>query len=842
MSRSLPRRFACRTLVPLLGIATFFSTALAARPAWDLLPPPSGSAILVHDSRRDRELWLDAGGIMAVPDAPVLEWQRIWRGTAPVGDFAVYDSTSDRIWIGTTSTLYAHVVAPGKLWYLGLSDALPAWTEVAYTGSAPFVGGFGYVFDPLRRRLLTFGGYLQNSGCMGCDVSDVNVLSFAGTPTWSVLAIGGSPPSGRFGSAMAYDPWRDRVLVYGGIVFGPGYFDETWTFPLTGSPTWTFLPPTFYVAQAREQQSAGHAALDPIGRRWMIFGGTGALGAYEDTWALDLSPSAPLDSAAWTPVATGPLDARPTIGPNIFLQRAQSRMVLARGDLWALSLDAAPAWSTIGGDSLGFSRKSFITFFDAVSRKVFAGLGNDDTLQVRLVDGSDAWTALPDHGPSGRFGASVGVDAVGRTALVFGGSTDRAPLSGDQFSELWSYGLDGGGWTKLTEAGGPSARTMALGVFDPSHRRFIIHGGRSNAFGHEIDRTDTRSYDAVSGAWAAVGGVGFGGRYGERGIYDPIRDRIVAFGGADSSSGFYTDVHVLPLGAAVGAWAVLSTSGTAPSIMAGAGYGWEPAGYSSYDPVGDRMIVVAPDGNTVGVWQLTLDATPTWSRLAPDWIPSSLSFTAAGAAFDAQAGRMLLMGGSPEPGLWALYLDETTPTTLSLVSADATPQRVELRWQTPDGRDLRVRVQRSAAGEAWRTLAEPVPAANGWITYVDHDVLAGATYGYRIAVAESDGDHYYGETSIVVPLASALTLVGARPNPSDGPLMVSFSLASGATARLELLDVAGRRVLARAVGTLGAGMHTLRLDDAGPRPPAGLYFLRLEQGSQSRTARVVITR
>jgi hypothetical protein len=90
------------------------------------------------------------------------------------------------------------------------------------------------------------------------------------------------------------------------------------------------------------------------------------------------------------------------------------------------------------------------------------------------------------------------------------------------------------------------------------------------------------------------------------------------------------------------------------------------------------------------------------------------------------------------------------------------------------------------------------------------------------------------------PLAFALEPV--RPNPSrGGALTVRFTLPGAAAARVELLDVSGRRVAAREVGSLGAGRHALDLGE-GQRLAPGLYLVRLRQGTNTRVARVAVLR
>ena len=72
-------------------------------------------------------------------------------------------------------------------------------------------------------------------------------------------------------------------------------------------------------------------------------------------------------------------------------------------------------------------------------------------------------------------------------------------------------------------------------------------------------------------------------------------------------------------------------------------------------------------------------------------------------------------------------------------------------------------------------------------------------------------------------------------------LSVAFTLPTSAPARLELVDVSGRRVAQREVGTLGAGRHALAL--AADRDVApGLYLLRLTQGASVRVSRVTLLR
>ncbi len=54
-----------------------------------------------------------------------------------------------------------------------------------------------------------------------------------------------------------------------------------------------------------------------------------------------------------------------------------------------------------------------------------------------------------------------------------------------------------------------------------------------------------------------------------------------------------------------------------------------------------------------------------------------------------------------------------------------------------------------------------------------------------------------------------------------------------------MMDVSGRRVARRDVGELGAGRHVVSLSEGRTVVP-GHYWIRLTQGANQRTTRVVV--
>jgi len=86
-----------------------------------------------------------------------------------------------------------------------------------------------------------------------------------------------------------------------------------------------------------------------------------------------------------------------------------------------------------------------------------------------------------------------------------------------------------------------------------------------------------------------------------------------------------------------------------------------------------------------------------------------------------------------------------------------------------------------------------------------------------------------------------LALEAAFPNPSRGDLRVAFTLPRTSSARLDLIDIAGRRVAHRSVGELGPGRHVIQLTEARSLP-AGRYYLRLVQGGHALTTTITTLR
>jgi hypothetical protein len=86
-------------------------------------------------------------------------------------------------------------------------------------------------------------------------------------------------------------------------------------------------------------------------------------------------------------------------------------------------------------------------------------------------------------------------------------------------------------------------------------------------------------------------------------------------------------------------------------------------------------------------------------------------------------------------------------------------------------------------------------------------------------------------------------LATPTPNPAVSSVDLQWSAASG-QASIQLHDISGRLVNTVASGLpAGGGSLTIALEDASGSPlPSGVYLLRLTDGSESTTRRLVILR
>jgi hypothetical protein len=530
---------------------------------------------------------------------------------------------------------------------------------------------------------------------------------------------------------------------------------------------------------------------------------------------------------------------------------------------WSATPSVDGTWSALDASAPApGARREYAAVYDYVNQRylVFAGFYGDLQGTYQLLN--EVWTLslgvtptwghldIPGPTPGERHSPQWGYDPARNRLLVFGGYGRHYP--GDPYAylnDVWQLSLDGTpAWTELTPSGtAPSGRLAGVAVYDVLRQRFVGFGG---TIGMPVD---TWELD-LSGepAWSTVptAGASPNGGYGMTSIYDLVRDRMVVFGGSTGGGyyGVHNDTWVLNLHSDTPSWHQLSPSGTLPTARRTMA--------SIYDPLRDRMIVFAGwDGTENGTasflndtWALSLTGSPEWTQLLPEGTTPT-GRDAMAAAYDPLGDRMVVFGGWS--GLTMLgdtqFLSWGGIGQAANVSASsqADPDVAHVQWDVQNATGSYVGVYRRQSGTPWSSIATAQSNASGTVAFDDPTVTPGEQYAYMLAVSSELGAELGGEAWVDVPTGATVSptpltfaLHRVRPNPVVGRFVASFALPGAAPARLELLDVAGRRVFSRAVGSLGPGSHTLEMGARAFAP--GMYFLRLVQSGRSASTRVVV--
>ena len=377
--------------------------------------------------------------------------------------------------------------------------------------------------------------------------------------------------------------------------------------------------------------------------------------------------------------------------------------------------------------------------------------------------------------PISRAAHCVVLDEPGRRLIAWGG---RIPAD-----EVWALALDGPPtWTRHgIEGPSPPPRSIASAIFDSARRRMLVFGGGP---GEGLLPTFNDVWALhLDGAlrWEQLSPEGTPPKPRElhSAIYDPVRDRMLVFGGFSTSdlipSGTYENsVWELSLSDPP-TWRKYQHSGIPPSPRVGASM--------VYDPIHDRALIFG--GNNPAsreamtyrndVFALSLDDPPTWTQLLPAGTPPSPRYEHA-AVTDATRNRLLVFGGRgylglPDADAWALDLGVEPPVWKKAAPDAAFPRfqsgaildPVTDRWILDGGC-----VGQGSSYLVTGTIALPLSAPDAWQTL---DTGSPAAPSRRAAPA-----------LLVDPLRHELIVEGGYDNTTLG----AYSLVNG-VARSEIM-------------------------------------------------------
>lgn len=585
-------------IVGLLAVGILNQTSFAQCPplAWQALQPePITNMALVYDEARSElvrvwgwpygcascarnETWTFDGTTWVNRNAPT-------PGTAQYAA-GVYDSLRQRVVVfgsnrETTSGVYAW---NGTSWSTLTGNQFNSRGDVSLA------------YDSSRDRIVLFGG--DNAGAGPC--SDRGDTWEYDGGTWTQVATGG--PQRRKRAAMAYDPVRQRSVMYGGVSCGGfGGFDtimnDTWE--------WDGISWTQRNTAGPNVGDSARATFDPSRGRVVLHGGINSAGTWEWT------------GSAWVGIPTNPQLGR--VGHGLAYDSANARLIAHAGRNGFANAEtvalAGNVWSPVVPSNPRTKQAGAMAFDEARGQAVFFG-GFDRDMSIQRSNETWLWNgqgwSLGPTGPSARARPAMTYDSIRQRVILHGGDIGA--------DETWEW--DGAVWTRRANGPGRSSHSIA---FDPIRGRTVLHSGQGEG--------DTWEYDGTT--WQRVSTTPPGGtaRFTAKIAFSPARGKVILFGGQFQNGTHPTDTWEWN----GSSWAQIAATG--------------PAGRRDHWMVTETAsgrVIVGGGWNgfsaayTNDVW--AFDGT-TWTQLGGT--PGQMRESSV--AYDSARGALVAFGGESNP-------------------------------------------------------------------------------------------------------------------------------------------------------------------------------------------------
>lgn len=449
-------------------------------------PSPREAPAMAYDAKRRKIVLfggLTANAVMSETwEYDGSSWKLLAPATVPPGRFSqklAYDSARDRVVMFGGQTTYGGTRVNDTWEWDGVN-----WTQVTPTTTPPPVrANYGLTYDPLRNRVVLFGGIGASNVLLG------DTWEYDGT-TWTERTIAG--PSARSGASLTFDVGRGQVVMAGGT--------ETWTLDASG---WTQL------STADPNRRFHAAAYDTERQAVVIFGGLLSTNALTNLVSL-------LGATTWsTPSSSEP---GPSTGHRLVYDTRRGVVVMHKSgaaETWELTGTSWALAPTVSSPTP--NRTSFGLAYDAARGKVVLFGGGSTVNGARLADtweyDGTTWTQMsPAASPPARVGQSMAYDPVRQRVIMYGGFTGVAQ------SDLWEY--DGSTWMEISVTTKPPAQQLAVMAYDTAKRRVVVVTG-----------TPPETWVFENAAWRKLSSTGPRAINSGAMVYDAGRDRIVHHGG-----------------------------------------------------------------------------------------------------------------------------------------------------------------------------------------------------------------------------------------------------------------------------------------------------------------------
>ena len=192
--------------------------------------------------------------------------------------------------------------------------------------------------------------------------------------------------------------------------------------------------------------------------------------------------------------------------------------------------------------------------------------------------------------------------------------------------------------------------------------------------------------------------------------------------------------------------------------------------------------------------------------------------------------------GNTQDGLFAVGSGGTA-LPVELLAFEARPEASHnaLTWQVGVESGLAFyQIEYSPDAISWQPIGEVTAAGHSNYDY-RHDDYTPVSY-YRLRLVDLDGSEELSEVRVVMRSSGILTEANILPNPTYGPLTLTYELPGARDLTLTIFDALGRRVIVESLdGAAGENMQKLSLEGLAQ----GVYHVTLMGEGVQESWRVV---
>jgi cysteine-rich repeat protein len=347
---------------------------------------------------------------------------------------------------------------------------------------------------------------MARDGCSACR------------PEAAIVLTPNGAPNKRDSHALVYDGARRKVVMYGGWT-ADGNLADTWEWD---GISWTQI----FTSRAPGPRLDAAIAYDPKRKRVVLFGGFSAnyTGYRGDTWEYD--------GVNWTQ-RTLPSNPPPTAAAAMAYDGVRGALLLYGGQSGDSTQPTATwsydgtTWTRLTPAAHPGTREGHRMVWNAASGYVMLfGGGNNRTWTWN----GTAWT---DRGAS-----TVASSGYNSNAMVFDANRQKVVMWDGTANVTWEWNAQMTRWDSTT-APTPPARSYISAAYDAARRQVVLFGGYGTVGtvpNENFADTWLRGPSTTVHAWTQPPPfVEPANRTAAGATYDPLRKRVVAFGGMGTS-------------------------------------------------------------------------------------------------------------------------------------------------------------------------------------------------------------------------------------------------------------------------------------------------------------------